>query len=189
MNGHPLKVALVGPPEAGKTRLANHLAHEPVTGATDYDPTKGCRILVFERDVTDAAGARRRVQVELWDVSGDDQCDACWPAVTVGLDALAVVFDPSSKAQAAVVKSVGKYFVGAAGLGEGQTAVFAHGNLTAQHKPLNIAGRGGARVPAPIFNVNLRAVGADGTGRTSVDDAFDALLASASAARDALGAM
>lgn len=179
MNPESLKVAFVGPCEAGKTRLANHLAHEPPRPAA-YEPTRGVRILSFEREV-DVGGRRLRLPVELWDVAGEAESERGWPAVAAALDAVVVVFDPTSKAQATVVKPTGKYFVERSGLREGQVAVFAHGHLSAQHKPIHVsAGEKRARVPTPIYNVNL-----DGDAPTLADTGFDDVLARAYAAREA----
>lgn len=40
------------------------------------------------------------MQIELWDCSGDQKYESCWPAIMKDLHGIAVVFDPTSKAQA-----------------------------------------------------------------------------------------
>jgi len=71
------------------------------------------------------------------------------------LNGIIVCFDPTSKAQANDVRIWCEYFSLNANLvSDGQGVIFAHGNLTAQHKPLSV--RAGKRnLSLPIVNVNL----------------------------------
>jgi Rab-like protein 5 len=42
----------------------------------------GVRILEFERDVKSKGGRVAKIQVEVWDASGDKKFENCWPAIT-----------------------------------------------------------------------------------------------------------
>ncbi len=67
-----MKIALVGPHQAGKTRVANVLAQIQTQG--QYDPTVGVRIVEFEKNLQLLKNKRESAvaaQVEIWDASGD----------------------------------------------------------------------------------------------------------------------
>ena len=88
----PLKIAIVGPANSGKTVVANLIADFSDVPPQTYKSTVGvryegkkgwivnsllyCRILEFERTVTRFSSKSRtnqqvKVAVELWDCSGD----------------------------------------------------------------------------------------------------------------------
>ena len=77
-----VKVLIAGPKQGGKTSIATFLANpqRPQIGdeSAQYEPTAGCRILEFE--------SSNGTSVELWDVSGDQQYEGCWPAICQGID-------------------------------------------------------------------------------------------------------
>ena len=135
-----MKVAFIGPKESGKTLLANHFCHEE--RSKQYDPTVGVRIVRTSRELhvveSDGSEQTKSVKVEIWDCSGDQSYEGCWPAIMHQLDAICVVFSPTSKAQANEVKVWCDWFAKRAKLEEGQVAIFAHGKLTAKHRPFNI---------------------------------------------------
>ena len=59
--------------QSGKTHLANFLADAFEFSGDEYWPTKGARILEFDiRDIP-VNNRKDKVDVELWDVSGDRQ--------------------------------------------------------------------------------------------------------------------
>jgi hypothetical protein len=154
-----VKVALVGPKMAGKSRIANHIYGISMPSEAKYDPTVGVRILPLTRDIV---GKREkegndtfetRCKIELWDCSGDQKYEPCWPAIMKDLHGIIVAFDPTSKAQANDVRIWCEYFCKNANLQNDQCVIFAHGNLTSMYKPLSV--RAGARtVMVPIVNVN-----------------------------------
>ncbi|GMI32333.1 hypothetical protein TrRE_jg6376 [Triparma retinervis] len=77
-----VKLLIAGPKQAGKTSIANFLSDNSRSkigdSAAQYEPTAGCRILEFD--------ASNGASVELWDVSGDQQYENCWPAICQGVD-------------------------------------------------------------------------------------------------------
>lgn len=113
------KIILVGPLKSGKTRLANHIATSHIaelesrSAARDnaeavskpsldaYLPTAGVRILEFDREITHSTGKRgsaraAQLSVELWDCSGDQQYQGCWPAILSGAMGVILVFNPET---------------------------------------------------------------------------------------------
>ncbi|XP_076434795.1 uncharacterized protein LOC143274759 isoform X2 [Babylonia areolata] len=75
--------------QCGKTVICNFLADATEVSGGDYRPTQGVRILEFEVNGLSVPG-RSSVDVELWDCSGDNKFEACWPAITQ--DAMGVIF-------------------------------------------------------------------------------------------------
>lgn len=170
-SGLTFKIALVGPRQGGKTRIAHQLAGTPVPNEEIYEPTAGVRIVEF----TDKVKPNRNrdycsVKVELWDLSGDQQFEPCWPAVVRDLSGIAVVFDPTSKQQANDVRIWCEWFCKAANLTSGQCVIFAHGALTARHKPLQVR-TGGPNDPisVPIVNVNYKLTAENPTSGEEVE--------------------
>ncbi|EGZ09062.1 hypothetical protein PHYSODRAFT_252263 [Phytophthora sojae] len=85
----PLKILIVGPKEAGKSTIANFLAEhsDRLGGQERYQPTVGVRILEIEKG---------KANIELWDISGDQNYEACWPAVMKDTDGVVLVYNPES---------------------------------------------------------------------------------------------
>lgn len=79
-----LKVLFVGPSKSRKSALVTWLAGVADTLGTEPGPTVGCRILETERN---------GVQLELWDVSGDQSYEAGWPAVQDAADAVIFIYN------------------------------------------------------------------------------------------------
>jgi len=124
-----------------------------------YDPTIGVRILEFEREITaktrdGKATVDVSVQVELWDASGDQKYEPCWPSIMKDLNGVIICFDPTSKQQAYDVRIWCEWFCKNADLESDQAVIFAHGQLVTQHKPF-IVKAGKRSVIVPIVNVNL----------------------------------
>jgi Rab-like protein 5 len=97
-----VKLILAGPKDTGKTCLANYLGNlTPKLTATSR-PTIGVRIVEFERTglkLVKQKGIQKdgKVLVELWDVSGDKNFQACWPAICKDAQGLLLVFNPDSR--------------------------------------------------------------------------------------------
>jgi len=70
-----MKIVVCGPTNSGKTSIANFLCgNSPTLGtrSKQYTPTEGVRILESECN---------GIEVELWDVSGSQSYEKCWPAI------------------------------------------------------------------------------------------------------------
>ncbi len=67
-----------------------------------------------------------------------------------------VCFDPLDKSQANDVRIWTEWFVKRANLAQGQAAIFCHGELTVQHKPLSVRAslNSDGTIPVPIINVS-----------------------------------
>ena len=88
-----MKILLVGPSKSGKSALASFLAgiSDSAVPAHPPLPTVGCRILELERG---------GVPVELWDVSGDQSYENCWPAIKHNADGIIFVYSSEAAGQA-----------------------------------------------------------------------------------------
>jgi len=81
-----LKLCVVGPVEGGKTLMCKMLAE---TEVTEYEPTAGLRIQEIDRRI-----GMQTVGVQLWDCSGDFKYQGCFPAMSLGIDGLVLVYNP-----------------------------------------------------------------------------------------------
>eukprot|EP00049_Salpingoeca_infusionum_P006765 m.111139 g.111139 ORF g.111139 m.111139 type:complete len:188 (+) comp13432_c0_seq1:209-772(+) len=123
------KIVVVGPRKVGKTVLANFLSEAVETdGQQQYRPTRGCRILKFEPDSSD--GKRSDMMVELWDVSGDEKYQSCWPAIAKGVQGAIVVFDVNKEGQENDLDIWFKKFVKGTKIRSGQCLVVANNPST-----------------------------------------------------------
>ncbi|CAH8555490.1 unnamed protein product [Heterobilharzia americana] len=88
-----LKLVVLGPNESGKSYICNFLSEtvDQITG--DYYPTSGVRILEYEQKLK-VKGKPVKIEVELWDVSGDRKYEACWPAIFKGAHGVVFVYNP-----------------------------------------------------------------------------------------------
>ncbi|KAF4529407.1 hypothetical protein B566_EDAN003501 [Ephemera danica] len=87
-----IKVLLIGPCKVGKSMVANYLSEAIDNPETDYHPTPGVRILEYD---SINAMSNQRIEVELWDCSGDAKYDACWPAFQRGANGVVLMVEPS----------------------------------------------------------------------------------------------
>ena len=55
------------------------------TSQHEYRPTSGVRILEFENVIT-AGHLQANIEVELWDCSGSEAYENCWPALAAKAD-------------------------------------------------------------------------------------------------------
>jgi len=58
---------------------------------SSYRPTAGVRILEFEVMVTDHQNNSVKVDVELWDCSGNPNLESCWPAMAYRTDGMLLI--------------------------------------------------------------------------------------------------
>lgn len=123
---YKVKVAVVGPSQAGKTMISNFLADATDNIGGDYRPTVGVRILEFESPGISVNGSSGKAEVELWDCGGGEQQSACWPAIQRGAQGVVLVFNPESQDQARQLDALHEAFVRAPGLQESNCVVFAH---------------------------------------------------------------
>ncbi|CAH8550580.1 unnamed protein product [Schistosoma rodhaini] len=90
-----LKLVVVGPNECGKSYICNFLSETVDQVAGGYHPTSGVRILEYEQKIK-IKGKTSKVEVELWDASGDRKYESCWPAIFRGSHGVVFVYNPDN---------------------------------------------------------------------------------------------
>ena len=91
-----VKILVIGPSKAGKTTIANILGDLQEGPSTIFRPTVGCRIVDFERDSPSTVSQYGRINVELWDLSGDLKFEKCWAPAQVDIHGIIFVYDPTN---------------------------------------------------------------------------------------------
>ncbi|TPX40359.1 hypothetical protein SeMB42_g06042 [Synchytrium endobioticum] len=168
-----LAVFLVGPPNAGKSTIANILA-DLSESIPQPRPTNGVRILEFERSIVlqDGRKAQAKVlnaKVELWDTSGDDRFLPHWAALSSAAQAAVFVYSADSKND----KDLEKWAKSFPNVKETQMLVIGHklsGNPSSS-KP---------RLGKPLSKAPFQAT--SNQDPHSIKNAFDMLLQTAAAA-------
>ncbi len=163
-----MKVIICGPKESGKTSISNFLANSSasnVGSAEPYSPTIGCRILEF---------TQLGLDVELWDVSGSQQYEACWPAImaptstksTDPVDGVVLVYNPEIPTHDTEVGLWYDLFVKQAGLPDSKCLVFVH----------RVEPKGGYRTRAPPKLEGCKVINTTFESTIEVREAFDDFL-------------
>jgi len=79
-----IKLLVVGPLKSGKSTVANIIGDLSEGLPDHYRPTVGCRIVELERDPPPAIASFGKINLELWDVSGDFKYEKCWGPIQQG---------------------------------------------------------------------------------------------------------
>lgn len=74
--------------------------------------------------------SKQQVSVELWDVSGHQQYERCWPAIQDKADGVVLLYNPDNRSHAGEIGLWFEYFVQKAGMTPKQVMVFAHRKMT-----------------------------------------------------------
>ncbi|KAK4297154.1 hypothetical protein Pmani_030402 [Petrolisthes manimaculis] len=112
--------------QCGKSTLSNFLSESGEVGGMIDRPTKGCRIVEFEIPNLTVNGMTKKVEVELWDVSGDMKYESCWPGIQRGSNGVLFVYNPGRDDHARILDHFYTQFVEQQGLRETQCIVFCH---------------------------------------------------------------
>ena len=91
-----VKILVLGPLKSGKSTITNILGDLQDGPSTVYRPTVGCRIVDFERDPPPSVSQFGKVNVELWDVSGDFKFENCWAPIQKDANGIIFVYDPNN---------------------------------------------------------------------------------------------
>jgi signal recognition particle receptor subunit beta len=139
MSNNKIKLLFVGPEKVGKTTVANFLSDfkDTMGSANDeYMPTVGCRILEFEREVRGGRKKQRsdskwsdgqnKLAIELWDCSGHQRYEPCWPALMQDANAVVVMYNPENRGHEREVELWYEWFVQKAGIDDDRCLVLAH---------------------------------------------------------------
>ncbi|KAH0560571.1 intraflagellar transport protein 22 homolog [Cotesia glomerata] len=106
----PLKIVIIGPVATGKTTIANFLADATGMGY-DYRPTQGVRILEFEASDIEVKNKKIKIDIELWDCSGDHKFEDCWSALRKDVQGLIFVYNKKTDDQIEELEKFYNYFV------------------------------------------------------------------------------
>jgi len=88
-----LKIVVAGPPRSGKTELVDLLsAASKGFQGRPYQATVGVRIQECATQI-EVNGLQANISVQLWDTSGDEKFQACWPAICKDADGIMIVYD------------------------------------------------------------------------------------------------
>ncbi|OHT02022.1 Rab-like protein 5 [Tritrichomonas foetus] len=104
-----LKVIVVGPPKSGKTEMADILSMASKGFQGNTKPTIALRILEFVTEV-EVSGLRTNISVQLWDTSGDEKYQMCWPAIAKDADGCVLVYNAHDKNAGRAAESYCKSF-------------------------------------------------------------------------------
>ncbi|XP_037230966.1 intraflagellar transport protein 22 homolog [Falco biarmicus] len=122
------KVLLVGPRESGKSVLANFVS-ESIEGIGSYSPTQGVRILEYEKPNLNSNSKGVGCRFELWDCSGDQKFETCWPALMKDSHGVIIIFNPELPSHLKEIEMWYSCFVQQQPLLDSQCLLVAH------HKP------------------------------------------------------
>ncbi|XP_066920204.1 intraflagellar transport protein 22 homolog [Clytia hemisphaerica] len=121
-----VKILVVGPSESGKTVISNFLADATESAGGDYHPTQGVRILEFEVDNLEMPGGSESIEVELWDCSGDNRFEMCWPSMQKDSNGVLFVYNPTRKSHESELEKWHLHFAKEQGLRNEQCLMMAH---------------------------------------------------------------
>jgi len=140
-----VKVLVIGPCESGKTVLSNFLA-DATESTGEYRLTQGVRILEFEVDGVGLGGSHSvDIEVELWDCSGDQKFEICWPCIQKNTNGIIFVYNPNIKAHEKQLENWYLHF--GKGMKDKQCIVFAH------EKP-NTGSQGRSKLGGSLARIN-----------------------------------
>ncbi|XP_077557206.1 intraflagellar transport protein 22 homolog [Haemaphysalis longicornis] len=127
-----MKIIVIGPCQSGKTVISNFLAEATESSSGQYQPTKGVRILEFESPQILVKGRQTTASVELWDCSGDQKFENCWPAFSKDAQGVIFVYPSDHRNAAAELDMWYTHLVQALGLKDSQCIVFCHRRSSAR---------------------------------------------------------
>eukprot|EP00062_Callorhinchus_milii_P022198 gi/632979730/ref/XP_007906634.1/ PREDICTED: rab-like protein 5 isoform X2 [Callorhinchus milii] len=135
--------------QSGKTVLSNFLSDTTESIGGDYSPTQGVRILEFECPNVSANGKSVGCEVELWDCSGDQKFETCWPALMKDSNGVVIVFNADLPSHLREIETFYSSFVHQQRLQDSQCLLVAH------HKPGSGADKGQPSLSQQLSKLNL----------------------------------
>ena len=118
-----LKIVFAGPPQSGKTEIADIVAAISSGFQGDTKPTFCVRILEFSATI-DVNALQRTISAQIWDTSGDEKYRAAWPAIAHKADGVVFVYNAFDKNQGRQMEAYVKAF--ASNVSNGQIMVVAN---------------------------------------------------------------
>ncbi|XP_069729841.1 intraflagellar transport protein 22 homolog isoform X2 [Phaenicophaeus curvirostris] len=133
--------------KSGKSVLANFVS-ESIEGIGSYSPTQGVRILEYDVNVNgNSKGGVCRF--ELWDCSGDQKFETCWPALMKDSHGVVIVFNPELPSHLKEIETWYSCFVQQQRLLDSQCLLIAH------HKPGSVGGTEDLSLAYPLNKLKL----------------------------------
>ena len=132
-----VKILVLGPCESGKSVLSNFLADATESASGSYRPTQGVRILECEVDGISLGGNHAvNIEVVLWDCSGSQKFEICWPSMQRDVNGVLFVYNPGVENHLKELENWHLHFAKELGLKDKQCMIFAHQKpgITAQGK-------------------------------------------------------
>uniref|UniRef100_A0A8V1ABR7 Intraflagellar transport protein 22 homolog n=1 Tax=Gallus gallus TaxID=9031 RepID=A0A8V1ABR7_CHICK len=114
--------------QSGKSVLANFVS-ESIEGIGSYIPTQGVRILEYEKPNLNGNSKGAGCRFELWDCSGDQKFETCWPALMKDSHGVIIIFNPELPSHLKEIEMWYSCFVQQQPLLDSQCLLVAH------HKP------------------------------------------------------
>ncbi|XP_077511053.1 intraflagellar transport protein 22 homolog [Amblyomma americanum] len=121
-----MKIIVIGPCQSGKTVVSNFLAEATESSSGQYQPTKGVRILEFESPQILVKGRQTTASVELWDCSGDQKYENCWPAFSKDAQGILFIYSSDHRNVDTELDTWYNNFVQAQSVKDSQCIVFCH---------------------------------------------------------------
>uniref|UniRef100_A0A023GF79 Intraflagellar transport protein 22 homolog n=1 Tax=Amblyomma triste TaxID=251400 RepID=A0A023GF79_AMBTT len=121
-----MKIIVIGPCQSGKTVISNFLAEATENSSGQYQPTKGVRILEFESPQILVKGHQTTASVELWDCSGDQKYENCWPAFSKDAQGVLFIYSSDRRNVGTELDTWYNNFVQSQGVKDSQCMVFCH---------------------------------------------------------------
>ncbi|XP_045448234.1 intraflagellar transport protein 22 homolog [Melitaea cinxia] len=117
---------MIGPSDSGKTAIANFLSESiNVEEVNSARPTQGVRIVEFALSHLNINEKQCKVDIEMWDCSGDHRFESCWPAFRLRVQGVILVCSSNTANVAArELELLYNYFVSQAKLSPKQCVVF-----------------------------------------------------------------
>ena len=104
-----LKIVVAGPPQSGKSEIANIIAAITKEFKGDCKPTACLRILEFSATIN-VFDLQTNISAQLWDSSGDTKYSAAWPAIAYEADGVVLVYNAYDKNQGRQLEQYAKSF-------------------------------------------------------------------------------
>ncbi|CAH2096164.1 unnamed protein product [Euphydryas editha] len=125
MQLNKLKILMIGPSDSGKTAIANFLSESiNVEEVNSSRPTQGVRIVEFALSHLNVNEKQYKVDIEMWDCSGDHRFESCWPALRLRVQGVILVCSSNTANIAArELELLYNYFVSQAKLSAKQCVV------------------------------------------------------------------
>lgn len=89
-----------------------------------YQPTKGVRILESEKKVQ--RNGNSSINVECWDVAGDQTMEKCWPAIMENADGVMLCYNPGNRTQEHEITLWYEWFITNTAIAPGKCLLLVH---------------------------------------------------------------